>query len=933
MDYLRRTLSRSSASSRREQQQQQQQTQAQAQQQQTQSQQQQLRRPDPLTPLEAGLQEQLTKMAARLAKEKAEIGEETRRRAEDPASEEAEVVILRRFQEHFTTWLELATDTEAAAWKRVKPKSQLQARMGRLKAAFGQTYLQVQGRELKELRKERAKAWEREQKKGRKSREEGSPRAPPGVPLLPAATVTTILAQEPRVAVFLKALERWIEDTQQEIDRLEDVPLPFVGGGGGGRWSRTRRSGVHSATATSTGDGARSLADCLRRCFSPGLGGPATGSPTTFSATPDATLPLFSTPTSNPPPLLLLVLDQLDDLLPVLVVVVAVAPRQPHLPHLLPEHAKRFLSNFSSSHNSMTKKGDKKKKKKQTTKKKKGEANNSSSKQQNTSNKNQNTGNKKKGGKKKGKSGKGGQQQQKQPQQQQNKGGGQKSGKGGQKSGKGAKKGHPKAPRAPPPPPPPANTPRSINDPVAIPLTSLAPAVQQFLQNSARRYDAIAERLATSTGTDGDALKKCQLRLMGEEWASKEQQPQKEKELKTLLLAFLELRLAVRQLDGSLRVMERQARGHRRRLGAVRGRLRRLRRKRRFPGGGGGGGGGGKTNSTSPTPTTPFSSPGGGGGGSGQSTPTSPSTSPQRRPRTSTGSGGSGSGSSGHSRKDDRLPPGIIEMVKRQKALAESLAVKVAAAAKGPTTPPGTDSSSKTSSKGSERVHLLLGWMEHQLANTVKKLELKYLSKAAAAGGSTAAAALARREEVAEAMVGAEVLPPEEEEEEVVDILALVLALTKVLEDHLFNGVVEEAPATRTPLLDLPPTSPPSAPFLHRLNRWHKLLQLLLPPPLPRLELLRCSVAGGSSGSCPSSCCSSGSCSSCSSAGSSGSFTCGSSSSWTFFSPPLFDDIKFTFFGGADGPVELSPLPPLLLLPSMKSISFFRPFLGFSKKG
>ncbi len=303
MDYLRRTLSRSSASSRREQQQQQQQTQAQAQQQQTQSQQQQLRRPDPLTPLEAGLQEQLTKMAARLAKEKAEIGEETRRRAEDPASEEAEVVILRRFQEHFTTWLELATDTEAAAWKRVKPKTQLQARMGRLKAAFGQTYLQVQGRELKELRKERAKAWEREQKKGRKSREEGSPRAPPGVPLLPG--VTTILAQEPRVAIFLKALESWIEDTQREIDRLEDVPLPFVGGGGGGGGPGPRAAAVPVFTqplrpppAAEQGRWPIAYGDALQ----PGLGGPATGSPTTFSATPDATLPLFSTPTSNPPP-------------------------------------------------------------------------------------------------------------------------------------------------------------------------------------------------------------------------------------------------------------------------------------------------------------------------------------------------------------------------------------------------------------------------------------------------------------------------------------------------------------------------------------------------------------------------------------------------------------------------------------------------------
>ena len=310
MDYLRRTLSRSSASSRREQQQQQQ-TQAQQQQQQSQQQsQQQLRRPDPLTPLEAGLQEQLTKMAARLAKEKAEIGEETRRRAEDPASEEAEVVILRRFQEHFTTWLELATDTEAAAWKRVKPKGALQARMGRLKAAFGQTYLQVQGRELKELRKERAKAWEREAKKGRKSREEGSPRAPPGVPLLPV--VTTILAQEPRVAVFLKALERWIEDTQREIDRLEDVPLPFVGGGGGGG-GRGGGPGPRAAAApvftqplrpppaTEQGRWPIAYGDALQ----PGLGGPVgpgTGSPTTLSATPDATLPLFSTPTSNPPP-------------------------------------------------------------------------------------------------------------------------------------------------------------------------------------------------------------------------------------------------------------------------------------------------------------------------------------------------------------------------------------------------------------------------------------------------------------------------------------------------------------------------------------------------------------------------------------------------------------------------------------------------------
>lgn len=297
MDYLRRTLSRSSASSRREQQQQQQQTQAQAQQQQTQSQQQQLRRADPLTPLEAGLQEQLTKMAARLAKEKAEIGEETRRRAEDPASEEAEVVILRRFQEHFTTWLELATDTEAAAWKRVKPKTQLQARMGRLKAAFGQTYLQVQGRELKELRKERAKAWEREQKKGRKSREEGSPRAPPGVPLLPG--VTTILAQEPRVAVFLKALERWIEDTQREIDRLEDVPLPFVGKGGGpgpGPGAPVFSTPMRPPPATEQGRWPIAYGNALQ----PGLGGPATGSPTTFSATPDATLPLFSTPTSNP---------------------------------------------------------------------------------------------------------------------------------------------------------------------------------------------------------------------------------------------------------------------------------------------------------------------------------------------------------------------------------------------------------------------------------------------------------------------------------------------------------------------------------------------------------------------------------------------------------------------------------------------------------
>lgn len=236
-------------------------------------------------------------------------------------------------------------------------------------------------------------------------------------------------------------------------------------------------------------------------------------------------------------------------------------------------------------------------------------------------------------------------------------------------------------------------------------IPDLATKLREYLGYTVKRYEDLE---TTHGGTNSELHRKYYERLVGD--------GETMKALKPHLLAFLEIRLALKQLDSSLRIITREVAARRRRLIANRRRLRRLRGRRPlkgrpFPKG---------TNGTGVSTSTTPPSPGNTSTFSPKSTPTSGTTSSQASRRGSGGSGGSSSGAPAD-RDQILLPAGVKEMLKKQRNLAISTGNALQKLNINPEKTPSA-------------VGNLREWLLVQLINTVKKIDSKYHFEA---GGSS----------------------------------------------------------------------------------------------------------------------------------------------------------------------------------------------------
>lgn len=225
-------------------------------------------------------------------------------------------------------------------------------------------------------------------------------------------------------------------------------------------------------------------------------------------------------------------------------------------------------------------------------------------------------------------------------------------------------------------------------------IPNLANDVSELLTLSVRHYQQFE---SVYGGANFAPYRKYQLRVFGDGAAMKE--------LKPPFLKFLEIRLALKQLDASLRVIAREVAGRRRRLIANRRILRRGRRppKRKLAKGAVVAG----NTSATPTSATPPST----------STSVPSSTTPPSTPGTSGQSATSSRRGSATRPPADQilLPSGVKEMLKKQRADAlNSISTLTGLAFPGDTPP---------------ALGKLREWLIVQLNNTVKKMD-KYTFEA-----------------------------------------------------------------------------------------------------------------------------------------------------------------------------------------------------------
>lgn len=178
------------------------------------------RQQNQLSSEEAKVQEMLNTCATGFSTQKAAIQAKLQQEMANPQDEDPDVLILRSIQRYFMDWLAISCDVDSAKFDRKVvtngTKAALHARLLKLMSDY-----ETQLISSKKEEKEKKKLEEKEKKAKKGSDTTSLPSLSPT-----AETGNTSISQGSRINRFLSVFQGWMNDTQAEIDRLQDAPIP-----------------------------------------------------------------------------------------------------------------------------------------------------------------------------------------------------------------------------------------------------------------------------------------------------------------------------------------------------------------------------------------------------------------------------------------------------------------------------------------------------------------------------------------------------------------------------------------------------------------------------------------------------------------------------------------------------------------------------------